>query len=284
MEAEDVAAGEEVWQQAFAALRAAHALPEGTPSEADRARMRRRIEHLRQTDPGGSWVAEDDGVVTGLAQSFVRQGLWVLSLLGVAVSEQSRGVGRSLFERALDYGDRGSPGLILSSRDPRAMHRYVAAGFALHPAVAALGPLDRTRLPDAAPLGPEVRLGGSEDLAHVAEFGRRLRGAAHGPDVDFLLAEGAQLFVAELGFALFATGRAVALAATDERTDRALLLAGLASVPDGAAVEVTWISAAQQWAIRACVELGLELHLQGAVMVRGTPGPLVPYLPSGAFG
>ena len=282
MEEGDIATCEELWQEAWEALRQAYAMGGSGPTGAERARLRRRIAHLRATDPGGSWVADDDGMITGLAQAFVRDGLWVLSLLAVAVSSQSRGVGRSLLERTLRYGDGDGPGLILSSRDPRAMHRYAAAGFALHPSVMAMGTVDHARL--AGDPGVDVRPGAAGDLDHAAYLGRRLRGAPHGPDVEFLLGEGAQLFVAEGGFTVFGERGPVVLAATDERTAGALLHAGLGALPDGAAVGMLWVTGRQQWAIQAAIELGFELHPQGAVMVRGAPGPLSPYLPSGAFG
>lgn len=283
MEADDVTACEELWHHSWAALRLAYGLPGSSPSAEDRARLRRRIEHLRGTDPEGSWVADDDGMVSGIAQAFVRQGLWVLSLLGVAVSCQSQGVGRALMERALGYGPADGPGLIMSSRDPRAMHRYVSAGFRLDPVVAAMGELDRSRLP-AGPLAGKVRAGDPGDFERVADISRRQRGAAHGPDLEFLLAQGARLLVSDDGFAVFGATRPVLLAAADADSARALLLAGMADMPDGAEIEVGWMTSSQQWAIRSCVELGLELHNAGAVMVRGAPGPLTPYLPSGAFG
>jgi hypothetical protein len=49
-------------------------------------------------------------------------------------------------------------------------------------------------------------------------------------------------------------------------------------------VEVNWMTAAQQWAIRTTLDVGLELHPVGPVMTRGLSGPPAPYLPSGAFG
>ena len=285
MEAEDVEASEELWQHSWSALRQAYALPGAPASAADRARLRRRIEHLRTTDPGGSWVGDDDGMVTGIAQAFVRQGLWVLSLLAVAVSAQSRGLGRALIERALAYGPAAAPGLILSSRDPRAMHRYVSAGFRLEPAITAVGELDRDRLmavTSSAP-GLGVRVGDAGDLALVAAISRAQRGAVHEPELQFFLREGARLLVSDGGFTVIGNHGPVLLAAGDDETARALLLAGLAAVT-GDEVQVGWMTGCQQWAIGTCVELGLELHPSGAVMVRGAPGPLSPYLPSGAFG
>jgi hypothetical protein len=49
-------------------------------------------------------------------------------------------------------------------------------------------------------------------------------------------------------------------------------------------VEVNWITSAQQWAIHASLEGGLELHPVGPVMTRGFDSPPRHYLPSGAFG
>jgi len=286
MEADDVEAAEALWHHSWEALRLAYALPGAPATAEDRARLRRRIEHLWRTDPEGSWVADDHGMVVGIAQAFVRQDLWVLSLLGVAVSAQSQGVGKALLNRALTYGSPDSPGLILSSRDPRAMHRYVRAGFRLHPAVVAVGELDRDRLAAAAASAEmhRVRKGDAADMAHVAAVSRAQRGAVHEPDIHFLLGEGARLFLVDGGFALFGATRPMLVAAADDDGARALLLAGLADVHHGAGVEVLWMTGSQQWAIEACTELGLELHPAGAVMVRGAPGPLQPYLPNGAFG
>lgn len=280
MEHGDIPACEETWFDAWGALREAYGLRGGPPSDQDRARLRRRLAHLLRTDPGGSWVADEDGAVVGLAQALVRQDLWVLSLLGVAVSWQSQGVGRDLMGRAMTHGDPSSPGLIMSSRDPRAMRRYTSAGFRLLPCVAAVGEVDRGRLPDLT----GVQVGTRRDLDHVEAVTRRLRGAGHGPDIGFFLDEGANLLLADGGYAIFSDVRPLVLAAASESTAGTLLAAGLAAVPPGTAVDVTWMTGDQQWAIRTCVELGLELHPQGAVMVRGAPGPLAPYLPSGAFG
>ncbi len=277
---DDAPACEEVWREAFAAMRRAYHLPVHSDDEAARERLRRRIQLLCDTDPGGSWVATDGDATAGFAQAIQRGHLWVLSLLAVAEDHQGQGVARRLLERAVAYGDGEGPGLIMSSRDPRAMHRYVQAGFALHPTVAAFGSLRREQLVPT----PQVRVGGAQDLDLVAEVDRQLRGSAHGPELERMLEECDLLVVPGRGYALArATGVAL-LAAVDEETAIALLVAGLAATPEGAVVDVNWMTAAQQWAIRSCTDLGLELMPVGAVMVRGRPGPLVPYLPSGAYG
>jgi GNAT superfamily N-acetyltransferase len=282
MAEEDVAACEGVWHEAFAAMRHAYHLPGPPAAPLERDRLRRRIAGLRATDPDGAWVAARAGEVVGFAQAFRREDLWVLSLLAVDLAHQGEGVARALLERALAYGDPGAPGLIQSSRDPKAMHRYVQAGFALHPALAARGVPRRAGLLPA----PGVRPGDEDDLALVERIDRQLRGAPRGPELRWIFDEGDQLLVLPgRGYALARSGGGVrALGALDEEAARLLLSEALAAAPAGAAVDVNWMTAAQQWAIRLCTDLGLELVPVGSVMVRGRPGPLSPYLPSGAYG
>src|SRR5262249_26415637 len=159
---------------------------EVTQDAADR--MQARVAYLLATDPAGSFVADDKGEVVGLAQALVREGLWVLSLFGVSVRAQNRGIGQQLLDAALLYGG-DLPGLILSSRDARAMRRYARAGFALHPAVTSRGHIRQ----DALPTTNAVRAGGARELELAAEVDRRIRGASHGPDFVKLIEEGAQL-------------------------------------------------------------------------------------------
>ena len=48
-------------------------------------------------------------------------------------------------------------------------------------------------------------------------------------------------------------------------------------------VQLNWITAPQQWALRVLVAL-VHLHPTGPLMLRGRqPGP-APYLPSGGYG
>src|SRR4051794_7038633 len=170
---DDVAGAAETWIDAFGTMRAAYHLPVEERTDAAVARLQARLRHLLRNDPGGSWVAEDgDGRVVGLAQALVREGLWVLSLFGVVPGHQEAGVGRRLLDAAVAYGSGVPAGLILCSRDPRAMRRYARAGFDLHPSVTAYGTVDRDRdrlRPDDA-----VREGGPEDMAFVAALERRL--------------------------------------------------------------------------------------------------------------
>src|SRR5947209_9874343 len=108
-----------------------------TPESVER--QRRRLDHFLAHVPDGCWVAEQDGTLVGVALASQRDGLWGLSLLVVSPGAQSRGVGRRLLDAALAYARTGAPAVILSSRDPRAMHGYATAGFDLHPQVEARG-------------------------------------------------------------------------------------------------------------------------------------------------
>jgi hypothetical protein len=72
------------------------------------------------------------------------------------------------------------------------------------------------------------------------------------------------------------------LAAADEESARTLLADHLA-LAGAEPVSVEWITSGQQWAVRMCVEAGLELQAHGAVLTGGDVGPMRPYLPSGPY-
>ncbi|HWI73682.1 MAG TPA: GNAT family N-acetyltransferase, partial [Baekduia sp.] len=125
------------------------------------ARSQTRVRHLRELDPEGAWVADQDGEVVGVALALVREGLWGLSLFGVKPGLQGQGVGGPILDGALRLAQRDDvdAGIILSSTDPRAMRRYFRAGFRLLPCVAAAGAINRARLP----AGQRARAGEVED-------------------------------------------------------------------------------------------------------------------------
>src|SRR3954451_18046946 len=148
------------------------------PARAERGRF--RIAHLQRTDPGGAWVAEDDGQIAGLSLALVREGLWGFSLFGVRPDRQGQGVGRHLLDAALSYANGCRGALILSTTDPRAMRRYALAGFELRPCVTLAGIVDR----GAIPAGLLSRPGSSADDRELCDaISRHVRGAAHGPDI-----------------------------------------------------------------------------------------------------
>jgi GNAT superfamily N-acetyltransferase len=276
MEAADVEAVQRVTAAAFEGLHAAKGLPAPPPTPGTPGRI--RIERPLSTDPAGCWVAEHDGRITGAAIAIVRDGLWGLSLLVVEPSHQSAGQGKELLARAHAYGDGARGRIVLSSPDPRALAAYTALGLDLVPAAAAAGVPKVVRAPQA------VRLGAPGDAGLIAEVGRYVRGASHGADVDALVAAGHELFVHPgRGFATHGRGAVSLLAALDDQAATDLLHAVMASAGDRN-LEVEWLTAGQQWAVRACRAAGLTFSLNwGAVLTSGEVGPLTPYLPSGAY-
>ncbi len=245
-------------------------------------RWGRRIEHLLRTDPDGAFAAELDGRVVAVAQALRREHVWCLSLLAVAPDAQSAGAGRGLLDRTLSYGARTEPGLIIGSNDPRALRIYGLSGFSLRPTFEAAGSIDRSRLPRPH---PRIREAGLNDLESLAAISRDLRGAPHTEDLEFALALGVRLWrLGDSGFAAAMPGHGLwLLAARDEDTATALLWQAL-ELAGETEPAIRWITGEQDWAINVALQAGLGLTAYGALGVRGHPGPLRPYIPSGPFG
>jgi len=287
MTEDDVPAAVEAFDTGFLAMRARYGLPVTGNSIQDERRRQNRTRHFLATDPGGSWVADDDGQVVGMSQSFVREGYWMLSQLGTVPGRQGRGLGRELLRLALSHGDPESPGTIQCSRDPKAMALYSSFGFALHPVVAAWGPLrpGAVTRPDGV-----TRLEGDavteSDLAVVAAIDRKVRRSARTIDVRAMLAEAGNrlLLHGDQAYAVAKDERIVTLGARNEESAALVLRTMLAEAPAGETIEVNWLTSAQQWAIRELTRAGIELQPYGPVMVRGMDGPPRPYIPSGGYG
>ena len=240
-----------------------------------------RVAHPLRTDPGGAFVAELDGRLVGVAQALARDGVWVLTLLTVLPGSQSAGAGRSLLELTLGYG-AASPGLIVSSNDARAMRLYARAGFALLPTLESRGSLDRSALPRP---DRRIRDAGAADLDALQEISRSVRGATHTPDLLLALEQQAVLLrLDDDGFAVAMPGGGVwMVAARDEETAQALLWHSLELAGDTERAALRWITGEQGWAIDVLLRAGFGLCAYGALAVRGRPGPLHPYIPSGPF-
>jgi GNAT superfamily N-acetyltransferase len=277
----DVPFAARVWNDAHRAMAVEHRMDVHEPTEADSRRIQARMRHFLATDPGGSFVVEADGAVLAFAQSFVREGYWVLSLLATMPDHQGLGFGRRLLDAALAATDPDSPGTIQASRDPSAVALYSSAGFSCHPTLIADGVIRRGVTAD-----PRVRRGGVADVAVVEAVDRRRRSSARGVDIEELLRapENRLLMLEDRGYAVAKDDRLVTLGAMDDEAAVALLETALADVPQGANVEVGWLTSSQQWAISTLVRAGVDLHPSGAVMVRGMPGPPTPYIPSGGYG
>lgn len=271
----------------FLAMRARYGLPVTANSLQDDRRRQNRTRHFLRTDPGGSWVADDDGLIVGMSQSFVREGYWVLSQLGAVPGRQGRGLGRELLRLAHSHGQGDGPGTIQCSRDPKAMALYAGLGFSLHPVVAAWGPLR----PGAVSRAPDVTRHEREGIteAHldiVTSIDRAARGSARTVDMEMMSSEeGARLLLHEdRAYAVAKDDRIVTLGARDEESAALVLRTMLAEVPPGETVEVNWLTSGQQWAIAVLIQAGVELQPYGPVMVRVMPGPPRPYIPNGGYG
>jgi ribosomal protein S18 acetylase RimI-like enzyme len=283
----DVPAAVAAFDSGMLAMLARHALPVTRNTIQDERRRQDRTRHFLGTDPDGSWVAEDEGIVVGMSQSFVREGYWMLSQLGTLPGRQGRGVGRELLRLALTHGDPKSPGTIQCSRDPKAMALYTSHGFVLHPVVAAWGamrPGSVQRPPEVVRYEPDQVT--ERELEIVTAIDRTVRGSARSVDIVSMLAQpGHRLLLhAGEGYAVAREDRIVTLGARDESSATMVLQAMLAEAPAGEMIEVNWLTSAQQWAIRVVVEAGIELQPYGPVMVRGMDGPPSPYIPSGGYG
>ncbi|WP_371482078.1 GNAT family N-acetyltransferase [Kitasatospora sp. NBC_00315] len=271
----------QIARSAFAGLPGA-ATP---PAEGPRlVQQLARTRHLVRTDPEGCWIAEHDGEAVGAALSLRREGVWILALFVVLPGAQGKGVGRLLLERAAAYGRGCLRGMLCASPSPAAARRYRRAGFTLHPTMGLRGPVDRAGLLDPGDI--PVHPGGPVHRHLLDSVDRRARGAAHGPDHDFMLAHYEDLLVADTlagsGYCYRDGGEVKLLAATSKRIATRLLREALARVPDGEEAVVQFLTAEQEWAVDVGLEVGLTLENRGYLAVRGMRPP-TPYLPSGGF-
>lgn len=187
---DDVAGAVAAFDSGFLAMNARYGMPVNASTLQNERRRQMRTRHFLLSDPGGSWVAEDDGTIVGMSQSFVRDGYWMLSQLGAVPGRQGRGLGRELLRLALSHGDPTSPGTIQCSRDPKAMALYSSFGFELHPVVAAYGPLRPgavTRPPEVTRHEPETITDGHLDIVNAID--RHVRGSVRTIDIKAMLAE-----------------------------------------------------------------------------------------------
>jgi GNAT superfamily N-acetyltransferase len=276
MEADDLEAVTAVTKSAFDDLARRFGEEPEPPPPAEWAD--RRVLHFVETDPGGAWVAEQDGRVVGAALASLREGIWGLSLLVVDPAEQSAGIGRGLLDRTLAYADGARGGIILATLDARALRAYKQAGFEFHPALVA------TAVPRGLAAPPTVRDGGAADVALSEAVDRVVRGSAHGRDIEAMLGLGLRMLVVEdRGYAMTSEKRVFLLAARDEDAARDLLRGALAQAPEGQEFSIQGITSKQPWALDVVLEAGLRLDLWGAHFLRGDVGRFSPYLPSGAY-
>ncbi|MFB6894293.1 GNAT family N-acetyltransferase [Kitasatospora sp. NPDC056327] len=243
-----------------------------------------RTRHLARTDPQGCWIAEHGGGPVGAVLSLRREGAWVLALLAVLPEVHGKGLGRLLLDRALAHGHGCLRGMLCSSPSPAAVRRYRLAGFTMHPAMQLTGRVDRAGLADPGNL--PVHRGNASHLHLLDSVDRRLRGSAHGPDHELLLAHCEELLIADTlagsGYCYRDGGEVRLLAATSKRIATRLLREALARVPDGVEARVEALTAEQEWALDVGLEVGLTVETRGFLGLRGMRPP-APYVPNGGL-
>jgi hypothetical protein len=218
---------------------------DGPATEEERAWKAAALAYLIGTDPAGSWGAERDGELAGVAVAIVREALCGISLLVVEPAAQGRGAGRALLARALEHG----------------------AGA-------------RTALPAAR----GVREGGLDDLELAWALDRERRGAARGGELEHSLVHGPfrMLVAPDRGYAVVRPGALVLLAARDPEVASALLASVLADAGEQQ-ITVPRLTGDQAWAVDVALAACLDLRRGGALGVVGDAGPLSPYVPSGLW-
>jgi GNAT superfamily N-acetyltransferase len=282
MTVDDAAAAERVTAIGFHELdtrmsRRAWPDPEIRPPERG-ANWTARTRHLVATDPGGCWVAERDDELLGVVVSFVREKMWLLASYAVVPPAQGLGLGKALLAPALDHGRGCLRGMLNASSDPKALRRYHAAGFTLHPQMFFRGAPDRTQIP----VVERVREGSESDIDLMDSVDRQTRGAAHGVDHQVLMQQ-LRLVVSESssaqGYAYLDQGVAL-LAATDRRTASRLMWESLAS--STGEVTIGHVTPENTWAVDIGLAARLDLYQEGYLGLRHMRPPH-PYLSHGAL-
>ncbi|MFI9502979.1 GNAT family N-acetyltransferase [Nocardia sp. NPDC052566] len=254
--------------------------PEPQPRSAEVAQQWiERMRYFLDVDPAGCLVAADGEEILGFAISQNRERLWYLATYGVLPQCQGRGLGKRLMDAVLAHAD-GRPGLFSATVHPGATRRYRLAGFSLYPQMRMVGVVDRTTLPAVTGLGD----GKADDFDWMDRLDRRLRGAGHGSDHHYLLANN-RLVVSRAdgrrGYVYIdGRGRAALLAADDPETAGKLLWEALAAA-EGRTL-VNCITTANEWAIDIGLAARLDIGQEGYLALRGMPDP-APYLASGHF-
>ena len=286
MRPDDVAAAERLSDEAFLDLDRRvfrRDQPDPEPrSVAHRAAWEERTRHFLSTDPGGCWVADVDGEMVGFATSTRREGTWVLATYVVRPGLQGRGVGKQVLDLALTHSRGCLQGMLSASDDPRAVRRYLLAGFTVHPQMYLRGTVDRSAIPEGT--GSRVREGTAADTELMDSVDRRARGAGHGPDHAYM--QRAWRWVvsdtsAGSGYSyLDPGGRVMLLAATDRRMAERLLWTAIADGP--AEQTIGHVTAANDWAVAVGTAARLDVRTSGHLALRGMRPPTT-YLHHGSM-
>jgi GNAT superfamily N-acetyltransferase len=281
MTTHDLDAAERISDEAFYELDVAthspsRPQPERRTPERSAAWIARSARFL-ETDPGGSWVAEDASGVVGFASGARREKVWCLATFAVQPGRQGAGIGAPLLEAAVEHGRDCPRWMLAASDDARALRSYHRVGFTLHPQMVLTGTVDRSALPPVS----GVRDGTPDDLEWMDDLDRDLRGGPHGPDSTALAESGTLIVTTDRSAYAYARPDHLALlAARDETAARTLLWECLAR--SGDRFEMGHVTAANGWAVELGLDARLSLATSGFLGLRGMDPP-APYVHHGAL-
>jgi GNAT superfamily N-acetyltransferase len=277
IEERDVEPAGDVNFLAFYHVALAHGVTPAVTSPAD---CRSYVRFLRTVDPLGGLVAEEDGVVVGMAWVHPRGPVATVGPIAVAPRAQGRGIGRRLLEGCIERAGAGVPQvrLVQESFNVASLGLYLRSGFRV---VAPLVELERPGgaplAPPAAPMGVVVRPATAADRSRLVARDARAFGAPRPENVDVYLGRG-QALVAERGGALAGYALGIDLgrqahlgsAAADDAEVLHLLVGTLAASlgARGAAVR-TLVPATDRRLVDALVAIGFRVFRGCFFMVRG---------------
>jgi GNAT superfamily N-acetyltransferase len=138
--------------------------------------------HILETDPGGAWIAELNGVAVGYSMALVRGDIWFLSQLFVQPDQHGHDIGAVLLRRAQQYGhDRGARVFSVIASTSLAAHAlYMRAGmFATGIGYRMTGPLEPLLALPQSDAGV-IDCGGWQDS--IADLDRAVFGAERRQD------------------------------------------------------------------------------------------------------
>jgi len=141
-------------------------------------------------DPGGLWIAEQDGQMVGSAFGWCCERLWFLAELFIAPDLQGHGIGRELLSRALAHADKCNAdvrALIALAFNTTSQALYIRHGFFPRMPIYLFSAARENLRPAAATLDSVALT--ADHLPALAEIDRRVLGAARDKHHRFLMGD-----------------------------------------------------------------------------------------------
>ena len=241
-------------------------------------------------DPGGLWVAEEDGEMLGFAFSWVSDGLWFLAELFVVPGQQGRGIGNELLTRTLAHAmtaKANNKALIAFAFNIVSQGLYMRHG--LYPRL----PLYLFKVPREVLLPrlqgeliESVSLGAA-DMQGLVAIDARALGVSREKHHRYLLSGGdvkAVLFRAgseSVGYAYIGpTGQVGPLAVTRPETMGAAFRSALMLAAEGGAAQITaFVPGTSHDALGVAAEHGMRIAFPMMLMSSRGFGDSTSYLP-----